>query len=45
MIKAHAQQYIELEMEKLRAEKDEFVRTIIPQWNAEAEIREKEWIR
>lgn len=43
--KAGAQQYIELEMEKLRAEKEEFVRTIIPQWKAEAEKREKEWIR
>jgi nitrite reductase (cytochrome c-552) len=43
--KARAQQFIELEMEKLRAEKDEFVRTIIPQWKAEAEKREKEWIR
>jgi nitrite reductase (cytochrome c-552) len=43
--KARAQQFIGLEMDKLRADKAEFLRTIIPRWNAEAEKREEEWIR
>lgn len=41
--KAKAQQFIGLPMEKLEAEKLEFIRQIVPQWNKEAQQREAKW--
>jgi nitrite reductase (cytochrome c-552) len=39
--KEKAQEYIGLDMEKLRKEKDEFVNTVVPEWLAEAKEKEK----
>ncbi len=39
--KAKAQEYIGLDMDKLRKEKQEFLKTIVPQWMKQAEEREK----
>ena len=39
--KAKAQQFIGLDMEKLNAEKDGFLKTIVPQWKEVAVAREK----
>lgn len=41
--KAKAQEYIGLPMEKLRLEKEEFLKEIIPQWLEEARKREDGW--
>lgn len=41
--KANAQKYIGLDMEKLRKEKMEFVKEIIPKWNSEAKERESKY--
>lgn len=38
--KAKAQQYIGLDMDKLRKQKAEFIRTVLPQWKKKAEERE-----
>lgn len=38
--KAKAQAYIGLDMEKLEAQKEDFLRTIVPKWIEEAEVRE-----
>jgi nitrite reductase (cytochrome c-552) len=39
--KAKAQEYIGLDMDKLNSEKQEFLKTIVPQWEKEAAEREK----
>ncbi len=39
--KAKAQEFIGLDMKKLTAEKQEFIKTVIPEWMKEAEKREK----
>ncbi|NQV01514.1 MAG: ammonia-forming cytochrome c nitrite reductase subunit c552, partial [Bacteroidia bacterium] len=41
--KSKAQKFIDLPMEKLRMEKAEFRRLIIPQWDKEALEREASW--
>jgi len=41
--KAKAQKYIGLDMEKLRAEKAEFKKTLLPKWMAEAKAREAKY--
>ncbi|HDR52478.1 MAG TPA: ammonia-forming cytochrome c nitrite reductase subunit c552, partial [Mariniphaga anaerophila] len=41
--KAKAQEFIGLDMEKLNAEKQEFLETIVPKWLEEAEAREASW--
>lgn len=41
--KAKAQQFIGLPMEKLEAEKLEFLRQIVPQWDEQAAEREAKW--
>ncbi len=41
--KAKAQEFIGLDMEKLNAEKEEFLKTLLPQWLEEAEKREASW--
>jgi nitrite reductase (cytochrome c-552) len=38
--KAKAQQFIGLDMPKLHAEKEEFIRTVLPEWKKQAEARE-----
>ena len=38
--KAKAQEFIGLDMDKLNAEKQEFIKTVLPQWEKEAEERE-----
>ncbi len=38
--KAKAQEFIGLDMNKLNADKQEFLRTVLPEWNKEAEQRE-----
>jgi nitrite reductase (cytochrome c-552) len=39
--KAKAQEFIGLDMEQLKSEKQEFLKTVVPQWMKEAEEREK----
>lgn len=39
--KAKAQEFIGLDMDKLNSEKQEFLKTVLPQWKKEAEEREK----
>jgi len=41
--KAKAQQLIGLEMARLKSDKSEFLRTIVPEWNEEADARQKQW--
>ena len=41
--KIKAQEYIGLPMNKLRVEKEEFLKLIIPQWDKEASAREESW--
>ena len=41
--KEKAQAYIGLDMEQLRAEKQEFLDTVVPQWLAEAHARHQRW--
>lgn len=41
--KAKAQEFIGLDMDKLNAEKQEFLETIVPKWLEEAEEREASW--
>lgn len=41
--KEKAQQYIGLDVEKLKKEKETFKNNILPQWKAAAEKREREW--
>jgi nitrite reductase (cytochrome c-552) len=41
--KALAQKYIGLEMEKLNAEKAEWIKTILPEWDRQAKAREDSW--
>ncbi|OGU56983.1 MAG: ammonia-forming cytochrome c nitrite reductase subunit c552 [Ignavibacteria bacterium GWF2_33_9] len=41
--KAKAQKLIGLDMEKLNAEKQEFLKTIVPKWLVEAKERESKW--
>lgn len=41
--KAKAQQLIGLEMARLKSDKSEFLRTIVPKWNEEADVRQKQW--
>ena len=41
--KAKAQAFIGLDMQKLNAEKAEFLRTMVPEWMKQAEEREKAW--
>jgi nitrite reductase (cytochrome c-552) len=43
--KAKAQEFIGLNMEELRREKEIFLEEIIPQWEEQAEIREQEYTR
>lgn len=39
--KAKAQEFIGLDMDKLNSDKQDFLKTIVPQWMKEAEEREK----
>jgi nitrite reductase (cytochrome c-552) len=39
--KEKAQEFIGLDMEKLNSEKQEFIRTVLPEWKKQAEEREK----
>lgn len=39
--KAKAQEFIGLDMDKLNSEKEEFLKTVIPEWEKQAEEREK----
>jgi len=41
--KAKAQEFIGLDMNKLNSEKLEFLKLIVPQWDAKAEERHKSW--
>jgi nitrite reductase (cytochrome c-552) len=41
--KAKAQEFVGLPMERLREEKEEFLKTLVPQWIKEAEKREASW--
>jgi nitrite reductase (cytochrome c-552) len=41
--KAKAQEFVGLPMEQLREEKEEFLKTLVPQWIEEAEKREASW--
>jgi nitrite reductase (cytochrome c-552) len=41
--KAKAQEFIGLDMDKLNAEKQEFLRTMVPEWDKEAAEREASW--
>jgi len=41
--KAQAQEFIGLLMDKLKAEKSEFLKRIVPQWNQEAASQEETW--
>ncbi len=41
--KAKAQEYLKMEMEKMRKEKQEFLKTVIPEWLKKAEKREAEY--
>lgn len=42
--KEKAQEFIGLEMEKLREAKEKFLEEIVPQWKEEAEKRESQWV-
>ena len=39
--KAKAQKFIGLDMDKLNSEKQEFLKTVVPEWKKQAEVREK----
>jgi nitrite reductase (cytochrome c-552) len=41
--KAKAQKFIGLDMEKLNAEKQEFLKTLVPEWDKQAAEREASW--
>jgi len=41
--KAKAQEFIGLDMKKLKSDKNEFLKTVVPQWLEKASNREKEW--
>ncbi|WP_075602175.1 ammonia-forming cytochrome c nitrite reductase [Saccharicrinis aurantiacus] len=41
--KAKAQKYIGLDVDQLQSEKDEFLKTVIPQWEEEANAREAKY--
>ncbi len=41
--KEKAQEFIGLDMEQLNAEKEEFLKNIVPEWDKEAEARETSW--
>ncbi len=42
--KAKAQEFIGLEMEKLKAEKEKFLENVVPEWDKEAARREASWV-
>ncbi len=41
--KAKAQEYIGLNAEKMKADKENFLKTLVPEWDAEAKKREDGW--
>lgn len=41
--KSKAQEYIGLDVKKLRADKQEFLKEIVPKWNKQAKARESKW--
>ena len=41
--KAKAQEYIGIDAEKLKSEKQEFLNTLVPQWLENAKEREDSW--
>jgi len=41
--KAKAQEYLGLNMEKFRAEKEEFMETVVPKWDEKAEARQAKY--
>ena len=41
--KEKAQEFIGLGMNQLRKEKEEFLKTIVPEWNKKAKERESKW--
>ncbi len=41
--KAKAQEYIGLDMEKLRADKQRFLDIVVPDWAKQAEVRQSKW--